>query len=1011
MTEHPNTIPAPAPRELSASDLRRVADLTDLAFTSTAELGELEGIIGQERATRAVEFGLNIDARGYNIFALGPAGAGRTTTIRRYLEQVAARKKPPDDWVYVYNFDDPDAPKAIRLPAGRAAQLRQRVEELLRDVAQQLPQAFETEQYQEHRSQLVRTFQRMREELLNKVKEFAQSRGFLILETPMGLAIAPMDENRKPMPPDKYEALPQPVRAQYEAAREEVEQVLERAMRQAYEVEKELRKKLAELDKKVAEAVLEYLFDDERREFSDLPEVVAWLDACRADMVKNIHLVRQVLAAAAQMATGEGGGPPVLSLRQWEESPLARYSVNVIVDNSKLQGAPVVYEPNPTVVNLIGKQEYKVRFGALVTDFTMLRAGALHKANGGYLVLNITDVLRQPLAWDVLKRALKTGQVVIEDVPQQMFGFLPTAGLRPEPIPLNVKVVLIGEPIYYYMLYALDEDFAELFKVRADFSPDMPWTREHVEQIARFVHTICQEENLCHFSPEAVYEPNPTVVNLIGKQEYKVRFGALVTDFTMLRAGALHKANGGYLVLNITDVLRQPLAWDVLKRALKTGQVVIEDVPQQMFGFLPTAGLRPEPIPLNVKVVLIGEPIYYYMLYALDEDFAELFKVRADFSPDMPWTREHVEQIARFVHTICQEENLCHFSPEAVAEVVTYAGRLADSKKKLSARFGLIADVVRESAYWATQAGHDVVLAEDVQKAIDERVYRSRMLEERIQELIQDNIIYIDTEGKAVGQVNGLSVIMLGDYTFGRPNRITARVYLGQAGVINIEREAKLSGRIHDKGVLILSGFLAGRYAQDKPLSLSATITFEQSYEGVEGDSASSTELYALMSALSGLPLRQDIAVTGSVNQHGQIQPVGGVNEKIEGFFAVCKARGLTGSQGVIIPEANVQHLMLKPEVIKAVEEGKFHIYPVRTVDEGIQILTGVAAGERQPDGSWPEGTVNYLVDKRLREMAMQLRQFGRRKEEEKKEEEEEEQPKKEPPKEPPTPPDVPEPS
>ena len=850
MSEQQKVIPAPAPRELSAADLRRVADLGDLTFASTAELGELEGIIGQERATRAVEFGLNIDARGYNIFALGPAGAGRTTTIRRYLEQVAARKKPPDDWVYVYNFDDPDAPKAIRLPAGRAAQLRQRVEELLRDVAQQLPQAFETEQYQEHRSQLIRTFQKMREELLNKVKEFAQSRGFLILETPVGLAIAPMDEERKPMPPDKYEALPQPVRAQFEAAREEVEQVLERAMRQAYEVEKELRKKLAELDKQVAEAILEYLFDDERREFSDLPEVVAWLDACRADMVKNIHLVRQVLAAAAQVTGGEGGAPPTLSLRQWEESPLARYSVNVIVDNSKLEGAPVVYEPNPTVVNLIGKQEYKVRFGALVTDFTMLRAGALHKANGGYLVLNITDVLRQPLAWDVLKRALKTGQVVIEDVPQQMFGFLPTAGLRPEPIPLNVKVVLIGEPIYYYLLYALDEDFAELFKVRADFSPDMPWTRENVEQIARFVHTICQEENLCHFSPLAV------------------------------------------------------------------------------------------------------------------------------------------------------------------AEVVTYAGRLADSKKKLSARFGLIADVVREASYWARVAGHEVVQTEDVQKAIEERVYRSRMLEERIQELIQDNVIYIDTEGKTVGQVNGLSVIMLGDYTFGRPNRITARVYLGQAGVINIEREAKLSGRIHDKGVLILSGFLAGRYAQDKPLSLSATITFEQSYEGVEGDSASSTELYALMSALSGLPLRQDIAVTGSVNQHGQIQPVGGVNEKIEGFFAVCKARGLTGTQGVIIPEANVQHLMLKPEVIKAVEEGKFHIYPVRTVDEGIEILTGVAAGERRPDGSWPEGTVNYLVDKRLREMAMQLRQFGRRKEEEKKkkEEDEEEETKKEPPKEPPTPPDVPEP-
>ncbi len=841
-------VPAPSPRELAAQQLRREVDLSELSFTSTAELNHLEGIIGQERATRAVEFGLNIQAKGFNIFALGPAGAGRTTTIRRYLQQVAVSRPVPDDWVYVYNFDDPDAPKALRLPAGRAAQLRKRMEELLRDVAQQLPQVFETEQYQEHRSQLIRQYQRQREEILEQVKQFAQAHGFLILETPMGLALAPMGQDRKPLPPDQYEALPPPVKAQLEAAREEVEKVLEKAMRQVYELEKELRRKLSEMDKRVAEAALEYLFDDERREFADLPDVVAWMDACRQDMVENIHLVRQVLAAAAQMK-GEGGAPPVLPLRHWEDSPLARYTVNVIVDNSKLGGAPVVYEPNPTVINLIGKQEYKVRFGALVTDFTMLRPGALHRANGGYLVLNIADVLRQPMAWEVLKRCLKTGEIVIEDIPQQL-------GL----------------------------------------------------------------------------------------------------------------------------------------------------------GFFPTAGLRPQPIPLDVKVVLIGEPWYYYLLYSLDEDFAELFKVRADFSPDMPWTQEHVEQIARFVHTICEEEQLPHFTLPAVGEIISYAGRLADSKKKLSARFGLLADIVREAAYWARVNQHDVVRAEDVRRAIEERVYRSRMLEERIQELIQDNVIYIDTEGQVVGQVNGLSVIMLGDYTFGRPNRITARVYLGQSGVINIEREAKLSGRIHDKGVLILSGFLAGRYAQDKPLSLSATITFEQSYEGVEGDSASSTELYALLSALSGLPLRQDIAVTGSVNQRGQIQPVGGVNEKIEGFFAVCKARGLTGTQGVIIPEANVQHLMLKQEVVDAVAEGKFHIYPVRTVDEGIEILTGVAAGKRNPDGTWPEGTVNWYVDQRLREMAMRLRQFGRERKPEKKEEEEEGQERSpEPPKEPPTPPDVPE--
>ncbi len=805
-------VPASPPHELPPEALCHRAEEQAFSFGSTAELSQLPGIVGQERATRAVEFGLHIRARGYNIFALGPAGAGRTTTIRRYLEQVATQQPVPDDWVYVYNFDDPDAPRALRLPAGRAYVLRQRMNELLRDISQQLPQAFETEQYQEHRSRLIRGYQKQREAIVEQTRQFARQHGFLILETPMGLALAPMGSDGKPLPQDQYDRLPAPVRAQLEAVRDQVEQALERAMRQVYELEKDLRRKLSELDKRVAAAVLEYLFEDERREFADLPHVVEWLDACRRDMVDNIHLVRQVLAAAEHV---RGEGLTALPLRHWEESPLARYTVNVIVDNRKCQGAPVVYEPNPTVANLVGKQEYKVRFGALVTDFTMLRGGALHQANGGYLVLNVTDVLRQPFAWDVLKRALKTGQLVIEDIPQQ-------------------------------------------------------------------------------------------------------------------------------------------------------------------FGLLPTAGLRPEPIPLDVKVILIGEPAHYYLLYALDEDFPELFKVRADFAPDMPWTQENMEQVARFIHTLCEEESLPHFGVDAVSELVTYAGRLAGSQKKLSARFGLLADIIREAAFWAQRAGHDVVTAKDVRQAIEERMYRSRMLEERVQELILDNVIYIDTEGNAIGQVNGLSVVTLGDYTFGRPNRITARVALGQAGVINIEREAKLSGRIHDKGVLILSGFLAGRYAQDKPLSLSATITFEQSYEGVEGDSASAAELYAILSALSGLPLRQDVAVTGSVNQHGHIQPVGGVNEKIEGFFAVCKARGLTGTQGVIIPEANVQHLMLTPEVQEAVAQGMFHIYPIRTVDEGMEILTGVAAGERQADGSWPEGTVNWFVDQRLREMAMRLRQFGR---------------------------------
>ncbi|MDH4292316.1 MAG: Lon protease family protein, partial [Dehalococcoidia bacterium] len=464
------------------------------------------------------------------------------------------------------------------------------------------------------------------------------------------------------------------------------------------------------------------------------------------------------------------------------------------------------------------------------------------------------------------------------------------------------------------------------------------------------------------------------------------QFGVLTTDFTMIRPGSLHKANGGYLVLPVEELLQNIFSWDGLKRALKNKQVVIEEAGERL-GFITTKGLRPEPIPLSIKVVLIGNPLLYQMLYSMDKDFKELFKVKADFDTTMDRTQENMQKYAAFICTFCGKENLRHLEASAVAKTIEYASRLAEDQEKLSTRFADIADIVREANFYALQENSEYVTADHVKKAIEEKIYRSNLIQKKIQEMMERNILLIDTDGEIVGQVNGLTVMSLGDFSFGAPSRVTASIGLGREGIIDIQREAKLAGPIHTKGVLILSGYLAEKYAQDKPLSLSARLVFEQSYGMVEGDSASSTELYGILSALSGIPIKQNIAVTGSVNQKGEVQAIGGVNEKIEGFFEVCKTKGLTGIQGVLIPESNVENLMLKEEVVDAVKAGKFHIYPVKTIDEGIEILAGVKAGARRPDGTFEEGTVNYRVDKRLKEMAEKIKEFpefvvgGRKKE------------------------------
>jgi lon-related putative ATP-dependent protease len=472
-----------------------------------------------------------------------------------------------------------------------------------------------------------------------------------------------------------------------------------------------------------------------------------------------------------------------------------------------------------------------------------------------------------------------------------------------------------------------------------------------------------------------VVERNPTYQNLIGRIEKEARFGVLSTDFTMIHGGSLHKANGGYLVLPAEETLVNMFSWESLKRALTNKEVTIEDVAESL-GFITTKGLKPEPIPLDVKVVLIGSPLLYETLYMYDVQFKELFKVKADFDTQMDRTEENMHKYAAFIGTFCKKENLKHLDAYAVAKIVAYGSRLAGDQEKLSTRFADVADIIREANFYAVQENSDLIMADHVRKAIEEKIYRSNMIQEKIQEMIKRRILLINTEGSAIGQVNGLSVTGMGDFSFGTPSRVTASIGIGREGVVDIEREAKLGGPIHTKGVLILSGYLSNKYAQDKPLSLSARLVFEQSYSGVEGDSASSTELYAILSALSEVPIKQNIAVTGSVNQRGEVQAIGGVNEKIEGFYEVCKATGFRDDQGVMVPESNVQDLMLKEEVVEAVKNGKFHLYSVKTIDEGIEVLTGMKAGERKADGAFEENTINYKVDKRLREMVEKLKEF-----------------------------------
>ena len=789
---------------LDTEDYRNIYEPGKVECASTGDMRPLEEIIGQERALRALRFGLEIREPGFNVYTAGAQGTGRMRAVRSFLDELAKQKPRAADWVYVHNFQNQYEPNAIALPAGRGPRFKEDIKRFIDETRQALPRAFQSEEYAKRRDETLQSLQGNRTDLIARINQKAQEAGFVIQMSPIGLLTIPVI-NGQPVPEEEFINLPDELRAEVQRRREALNAELRSTLRQVQEIERQGAEAVTQLNRDIALYAIGNLVAELREKYADTAEVPEYIDAVQNDILENLQ-------AFLGVPEQQPGAPPQFQAFI-REMPFRKYEVNVVVDNAGAEGAPVVFEQNPTFQNLLGKIEKEVQFGIFTTDFTMIRPGSLHRANGGYLVMNVEDLLRAPLSWDGLKTALKTGEAVIEE-------------------------------------------------------------------------------------------------------------------------------------------------------------------PGERMGFITAKTIKPEPIPLDIKVALVGTPMIYQALYQMDPDFKELFKVKADFDVVMDRNDENAGKYADFMCNLVREENLRHLDREAIARVIEYGSRLAEDKHKLSTRFSAVADLIREANFYAASEGAEEIGRRHIMKAIEEKVYRSNLIQKKVEEYIRRGIFLIDTEGEKVGQVNGLSVIGLGDFAFGRPSKVTASIGVGREGIMDIEREAALGGPIHTKGVLILSGYLNNNYARDKPLALSARLVFEQSYEGIEGDSASSTELYALLSALSGLPLKQYLAVTGSVNQNGEVQAIGGVNEKLEGFYEVCKAKGLNGNQGVLIPASNVQNLMLKEEVVEAARAGKFRIYPVRTIDEGIEVLTGVPAGKRREDGTYEEGTVNYLVDRRLREMAEAMRGF-----------------------------------
>jgi lon-related putative ATP-dependent protease len=786
------------PEPLKPDELYKCCDVVPFNFGTTEKLEDLVGTIGQEKALQALDFGLSLNSEGFNIFAMGEDGTGKTRTVKTLLMERAAQEKIPPDWCYVYNFKNPDYPLAISLEPGGGVLFQNDMSELIKVLRDEIPKAFDSKEYGKQRGRIIEEFQQKQKDLFAGLEEEAQSKGFAIRKTAAGLMIVPIKKSGEPLTEEEFAALDETTKGKVEETGKALQEKLDDVVRAVRAAEKLLKEMLSRLEREIALGSVGHLIEDLKKKYANHEKITEYLNMVQEDILAHLDDFKPAEEQTPQL--------PFMSMPKQEMS-FVRYAVNLFVNNSETKGAPVVFESNPTFLNLFGRMEYKVQYGMATTDFSLIKAGSLHKANDGYIVINVIDLLKNIFSYDALKRALRTREIKMEDVWEQ-------------------------------------------------------------------------------------------------------------------------------------------------------------------YRLVSTAGMKPEPLPLNVKVIFIGSPYVYYLLYNLDNEYRELFKVKADFDNRMARTKENMGKYALFIAGCQKEENLTPFDQSGMAKIIEYGSRLAGHQEKLSTQFSYIADLIRESHYWAKKMSSAFVRAEHVVKAIDEKILRVNRIEERIREATIEDTLIVNTSGEKIGQVNGLAVLSMGDYAFGKPSRISALTYIGKAGVVNIERETKMSGKIHEKAIMIVSGYLGNKYAARKPISLSASITFEQLYEMIEGDSATCAELYALLSSIASVPLKQGFAVTGSMDQNGDVQPIGGVNEKIEGFFDLCKYRGLNGGHGVIIPRRNVKNLMLRQEVVDAVKEGRFIIYPIDKVEEGLEILTGMKAGEMSDDGTYPEGTVNYLIMKRLGEIA-----------------------------------------
>ncbi|AKL96748.1 Lon protease [Clostridium aceticum] len=781
---------------LKPEGLTSPCHVEDLDFETTAELEPLKGIIGQDRAVEALEFALKMKKKGYNVFIAGLSGTGRNSYAHSITEKFAKDIMIPNDWVYVFNFKNPDMPKALSMETGLGLQFKKDIEGMIEILKKEIPIAYNGREYETKKSEILREFQRKNQEIVHQLNNTAQNSGFLFKESEHGLITVPLKDDR-PMTQEEYNAL----------TVEEMEEIRHRSnelgletleiLNKIRDLEEQLNDAVKKLDKKVAYELINYHIKKLIQRYGHSGGLREFINDVEEDILENIDAFKK---------DKEPKEPEELLMMplKFNENFFNRYKVNLFISNAELTHAPIINETNPTFANLLGTIEYKNEMGILKTDFMEIKPGSLHKANGGFLIIQAKEILSQPYAWETLKRALKTGEINIESLNKQM-------------------------------------------------------------------------------------------------------------------------------------------------------------------GYVVTSSLKPQPIPIDLKVIIIGDAYIYHMLFSMDEDFKKLFKVMADFDVEMEKNQENVMKMAKFIAAHCREVGLKDFDKTAVARIIEYSSRLADHQSKLSSRFNQIVEILYEADTWAQLENADQVTKQHVEKAIQKKIYRNSKYEEKLNEMFEEETLLIDVEGEKIGQINGLAVMGTGEYSFGKPSRITVSTYRGKAGIINIEREVKKSGSLHDKGVLILSGYLGCKYAQEKPMSLSVSISFEQNYSIIDGDSASSTELYAILSSIAQVPIKQSIAVTGSVNQKGEIQPIGGVNEKIEGFFDICKIKGLTGEQGVMIPKQNVKNLMLKEEVIEAVRENKFHIYSIGHVEEGIEVLTGIPAGEKNDKGEYPKGTMNELITEKLK--------------------------------------------